>query len=360
MAIDLLIKQGNQAEDTKDFVTAISKYTDALKENPEAFTPLVKRAQVYTKLKNYESAKADITKAFTVADKRGKMSDKAICHFRLGLVNYAEKDFQASLVNFKKAKELNCPGNTLDIWIAKVERDIKKISSIIPAESTQKETHPEKDENTQSVSKRDNTSSSLDTINKQAPLKAKIRDEWYQSKDYVTITIFAKDIAKESVQVKFGTRSLSVTFPTSDSSEYNYDLDGLYGEILPEKSSYMVGTKKIEITLHKSVEGRWAALEGEGPIAAPVTNSAPSGLAYPSSSRKRVDWSNVKVDDDEEDSGDFFSKLYKGVDEDTRRAMMKSYVESNGTILTTDWTEAKERTFKTTPPEGMQAKKWVQ
>ena len=43
------------------------------------------------------------------------------------------------------------------------------------------------------------------------------------------------------------------------------------------------------------------------------------------------------------DSGDavdsFFKKLYKGADDDTRRAMMKSMQESNGTSLSTNWSE---------------------
>ena len=50
----------------------------------------------------------------------------------------------------------------------------------------------------------------------------------------------------------------------------------------------------------------------------------------------------MKVDSDDE-GGDavdsFFKKLYKGSDPDTRRAMMKSYQESNGTALSTNWEE---------------------
>ena len=55
-------------------------------------------------------------------------------------------------------------------------------------------------------------------------------------------------------------------------------------------------------------------------------------------------------DDDGEDSGvdsdfggdpvdGFFKKLYAGADDDTRRAMMKSYQESGGTSLSTNWSE---------------------
>lgn len=49
------------------------------------------------------------------------------------------------------------------------------------------------------------------------------------------------------------------------------------------------------------------------------------------------------VDSDYDETGDpldaFFKKLYAGSDADTRRAMMKSFYESNGTALSTNWAE---------------------
>ncbi|KAI5288425.1 hypothetical protein KEM52_001163 [Ascosphaera acerosa] len=48
-------------------------------------------------------------------------------------------------------------------------------------------------------------------------------------------------------------------------------------------------------------------------------------------------------DDDSDYGGDpvdrFFKKLYANADPDTRRAMMKSYIESEGTALSTNWAE---------------------
>jgi len=57
---------------------------------------------------------------------------------------------------------------------------------------------------------------------------------------------------------------------------------------------------------------------------------------------------------DSDDGGDpvntFFKKLYKDADEDTRRAMMKSYIESNGTALSTNWSEVGKAQVETSPP----------
>ena len=38
--------------------------------------------------------------------------------------------------------------------------------------------------------------------------------------------------------------------------------------------------------------------------------------------------------------------------------MMKSYVESNGTVLSTNWTEVGEKKVECTPPDGMELHKW--
>ena len=38
--------------------------------------------------------------------------------------------------------------------------------------------------------------------------------------------------------------------------------------------------------------------------------------------------------------------------------MMKSFQESNGTVLSTNWDEVGKKPVECTPPEGMVVKKW--
>lgn len=59
------------------------------------------------------------------------------------------------------------------------------------------------------------------------------------------------------------------------------------------------------------------------------------------------------------DPMEFFKQLYKDADPDTQRAMMKSYIESNGTALSTNWEDVGRRTFETNAPNGMETKKWT-
>ncbi|CAO3589882.1 unnamed protein product [Absidia cylindrospora] len=87
--------------------------------------------------------------------------------------------------------------------------------------------------------------------------------------------------------------------------------------------------------------------------------------AASTSGKKAKDWNKLVKDIDqdqekaqgEEALSGLFQQIYKNADEDTRRAMMKSFVESNGTCLSTNWKEVGSGTVETKPPEGMIAKK---
>lgn len=55
---------------------------------------------------------------------------------------------------------------------------------------------------------------------------------------------------------------------------------------------------------------------------------------------------------------EFFQNLYGNADEDTRRAMMKSFQESGGTALSTNWSEVGKGPVPIKPPQGSEARKW--
>lgn len=398
MAVEKYIKDGDTCTANKDYLGAIAAFSAALKENPEAFQAHIKRANAYQKLYNYENAKKDVSEAFSIAERRGRRGDIGLCYFRLGLIYYAEKKYSRALYNFNKAGDFDCTEPTVAVWKNKAEYDIKahperevhsededdglESVSVVSADAegtkndkllTEKEVERPSDkkvenstgaytENTAEKKLEDTTS--LAYINKHAPLKVKIRDDWYQTNNSVIITIYAKNVKQETLQIKFSESAVTVAFPSAAGSEYNYHLEPLFAAIDPEKSSHKVYGTKLEVTLEKKEPFKWATLEssGDDAVVRKATESGVStGLVYPSSAKKAVNWANFSVPEDKEEektSEDFFAKLYKDTDDDTRRAMMKSYVESNGTVLTTNWKEASQKTFETSPPEGMEAKKW--
>jgi hypothetical protein len=83
-----------------------------------------------------------------------------------------------------------------------------------------------------------------------------------------------------------------------------------------------------------------------------------------STTKKSKDWNALtrEIEEDTKPEGEqalnaLFQQIYKDADPDTKRAMMKSFVESNGTCLSTNWNEIGAKQTEVKPPEGMIAKK---
>ncbi|KAB7503542.1 Protein SGT1-like protein [Armadillidium nasatum] len=89
---------------------------------------------------------------------------------------------------------------------------------------------------------------------------------------------------------------------------------------------------------------------------------------YPSSSKKKHDWdkleADVKRDEEiEKPEGDaalnqLFQKIYADGSEEVKKAMNKSFMESGGTVLSTNWNEVREKSVDVKAPDGMEWKKW--
>jgi hypothetical protein len=231
------------------------------------------------------------------------------------------------------------------------------------------------------------------------PSTEKVRHEWYQSHDSVVVTLYVKGVPKDSVDTELKDESAAIQFPLPSGADYAFTLDPLFAPIDPSASKVSVMSTKIELVLRKKAAGqKWGALEASSSSAKlsdrqAIVGAAPaaeSGPSYPTSSRRGAkDWDKVastltakkskgkdKDRDAEkdakagEDSGDvsdgadsidsdygtgdpvdaFFKKLYANADPDTRRAMVKSYVESQGTSLSTNWKEVGQGKVEARPP----------
>ena len=53
-----------------------------------------------------------------------------------------------------------------------------------------------------------------------------------------------------------------------------------------------------------------------------------------------------------------FKQIFRDGTDEQRRAMEKSFVESGGTCLSTNWEDVGKRKVDITPPDGMQPKKF--
>ena len=55
---------------------------------------------------------------------------------------------------------------------------------------------------------------------------------------------------------------------------------------------------------------------------------------------------------------EMFQKIYGDASDDTKRAMNKSFQESGGTVLSTNWGEIGKEKTEIKPPDGMEWKKY--
>lgn len=183
-------------------------------------------------------------------------------------------------------------------------------------------------------------------------VRPKIRHEWFQTDAAVNVDIFIKNLQPENVTVDFQADTLSVSVKTSDSSETALNFD-LFHDVTPSECSFAVLKTKIEIKLKKKVAGlKWSELEGNGRegLISTMTGSVSSGApAYPSSSKKKHDWNQVEREinaekpEGEKQLNEFFQDLFKDASDETKMAMKKSFIESNGTCLSTNWEEVSKK-----------------
>jgi suppressor of G2 allele of SKP1 len=185
-------------------------------------------------------------------------------------------------------------------------------------------------------------------------------------------------------------------------AHYVLHLAPLFASIDAQASSCKVLASKVELSLLKREARQWPSLtrndgaffrpgspfhwpqsslslsltlwpaQTDAPAASLSTASQSAAPAAKSKPRSTSKWDTLSNFDDASDepaaagAGDaasldaFFQKLYADADADTRRAMMKSYSESGGTSLSTNWNEVGKKKVDVVPPKGMEGRKWDQ
>ncbi|KAH4155405.1 hypothetical protein HBI68_213830 [Parastagonospora nodorum] len=388
-------KKGDAALSASQYTEAIEHFTAAIGVNPTAVKYYIGRSTAYQRAQKFPEALTDAEIAVVLAHKRATRELIKDAQFRRALAlffleKYGDADFVLNIV-----KKLDEKEKMLPIWSMKVaaklkdlpEDDEKRKVTVkdvpdveVPSAPAAAAAKPAKSETVETKK----TEKSVEAPKPVVPTPAnKIKHDWYQSNDSVTVNILAKGAPKDATVIEFEKDSLSVSFPITDStSEYHFSADPLYASIDPSQSKFRVTPNKVEITLKKAAQGvKWHTLEGldrkveppsdETKTAIPphVLTSKPaqeSAPAYPTSSKSGAkNWDKLATEDlddkddmDGDETSHFFKQLYKGATPEQQRAMMKSYQESGGTVLSTDWSNVGSKTIVPEPPEGMEAKKY--
>ncbi|XP_062336962.1 protein SGT1 homolog isoform X3 [Osmerus eperlanus] len=221
----------------------------------------------------------------------------ALAFMRTGIAEYHLNHYESSHEAFTQGHQLNDSDKDLEVWIQRCEEMMGK----------------------QSLN---------GNANMQPSAAPPAKHDWYQTESQVIVTIMVKNAQKDSVLVSFA-------------------------------------EKEVEIKMKKTEAIRWEKLEGEGQEPN-IKHFTPN--QYPSSSHYTRNWDKVVVDIKEEEKkekleGDaalnnLFQQIYTDGTDEVKRAMNKSFMESGGTVLSTNWTDVGKRKVDMSPPDDVEWKKY--
>ncbi|GFS12102.1 SGT1, suppressor of G2 allele of SKP1 [Elysia marginata] len=333
-----LCNQANENYVSENYQKAVELYTEALSLEKGRDDILTHRAQAYLQLGKLKEAAEDCDKAIQLNGNNEKAFKKK------GLALYQMDEIGKALDIFQEGKKRFESDPTYDDWVRKCEEVLGKNStaaeqSVVPPPVTK------------------------------AP---GVKYDWYQTHTHVTVTVLIKNVKKECVKVFAEERSLRVCVEDPSGPSCSLDLT-LAHKIDPEQAVTKIMSTKIEVKLKKTEGVQWKKLEGVPeeeaeilPVAAAPSAQGPTN--YPSSSHYTRNWDKLAAEVTEEEKNEklegdaalnqFFQKIYADASDETKRAMMKSFSESGGTVLSTNWSEVGKEKVEVKPPDGMEFKKW--
>jgi len=298
-------------------------------------------------MQRYDEAFDDSSKALQLDQTNVKN------YLRKGLSAYYLGKKEEALKLFNDGLEIDPEQHQLKIWKEKCEQEKSS------------------DEKSHNDDKNKSSSITTDVPSVVVP-PAKIKHTFYQSDSTVYIQIPIKNLKKEQVEVHTSETTLSVSAKLPSGNDYSLEIDLAY-PINHTRTDFKVTSTNIEIKLSKKDAIQWTALDaaqtkhGQPPIQMnrPVSEHTPT---YPSSSKKPKDWDKLAVElkneeKEEKPEGDaavnqLFQQIYRDGSDETKRAMNKSFSESGGTVLSTNWDEIGKAKTELKAPEGMEWKKY--
>jgi suppressor of G2 allele of SKP1 len=352
-----------------DFEKSFELYTRVVEKAPDNASSWIHRSATLLKLSRPTEALADAEKAVTLAPKNPK------AHLRRGMALFELGRKPEARACFVAGREHDPMSRQLLQWLGKCEAS---------------EASPETaGTNSSDASSGDADPTSTEPVGLSAavtegdaPVVA-YKHQWYQSQTHVTIEVLARDVRASEAEFAATEDSATVTIRreprngnAAETPPYALRLR-LFGGIHPADSKLTVGVAKVELRLRKSEAIQWSDLTAEAREKTKATqplnfsDASMSRPAYPSSkaaqTKRPTDWDKLEAELDAEEeeapSGDaalnkLFQDIYGKADEETRRAMNKSFQESGGTVLSTNWAEIGAKTTEAQPPEGMECKKY--
>lgn len=313
----------------EDPQAALEELTKALEEKPDDAQNYCQRAYCHILLGNYCDAVADAKKSLELNP------NNPTAMLRKGICEYHKKNYAAALETFTEGQKLDSVDADFMVWIKRCQEAQNESQSNV---SVSQRTH-----------------------------QSKIKYDWYQTESQVIVTLMIKNVQKNDVNVEFSEKELSALVKIPSGEDYSLKLRLLH-PIIPEQSTFKVLSTKIEIKMKKPEAVRWEMLEGQGDVPKPTQVIADVKNLYPSSSHYTRNWDKLVGEIKEEEKNEklegdaalnkLFQQIYSDGSDEVKRAMNKSFMESGGTVLSTNWSDVGKRKVEINPPDDMEWKKY--
>ncbi|NWV10250.1 SGT1 protein, partial [Ptilonorhynchus violaceus] len=297
--------------------------TTALEKNPDDAEYYCQRAYAHILLQKYADAVADAKKSLELNP------NNAVALLRKGLGEYHIKNYTSALETFREGQRLDNVDDTFTIWIKRCEETLNALCSQF--------------------------------------FLFFLRYDWYQTESQVIVTIMIKNAQKDDVSVQFLEKKMNASVRLPSGEDFNLKLDLLHS-IVPEQSTFKVLSTKVEIKMKKPEAVRWEKLEGQGDSPKLKQFTADTQHLYPSSSHYTRNWDKLVVEIKEEEKNEklegdaalnkLFQQIYSDGTDEVKRAMNKSFMESGGTVLSTNWSDVGKRKVEVNPPDDVEWKKF--
>jgi suppressor of G2 allele of SKP1 len=369
-----LLQAGNEAYVDEQYDSAFDLYTAALAA-PDAATKenevRLKRSQVQLKRGKAAEALADAEAVI----KNHFFSDMA--HLRAGIALFELGRLDESLKSFLRGVDMarDAAGSgQFNTWIAKVKRALHDQRAAAPADGVSAAELAEAKREAAAINAAAAAGEPLPASGG-AVEKPRYRHDWYQNPSHVTVELFIKKLSKESATIEFRSDEVRIAVREPEPGAAPFELHlTLFAPIDPPQTSVQYMSTKLVIKMAKATPAQWPALEQAAggtrkalpvvinPGAGSVTGDA-SGKKHLASFEKNWDRLANVLAPEEKPEGDealnaLFKTIYKDGSDEQRKAMIKSFTESGGTCLSTNWDEIGSKTVPVTPPDGVIAKKF--
>ncbi|XP_054829905.1 protein SGT1 homolog isoform X2 [Eublepharis macularius] len=308
------------------------KLTVSLEEQPDNSGYYCQRAYAYILLQKYHDAITDAKTSLELDP------SNATAFLRQGIGEYHLGSYSAAMKSFSEGHKLDSTDKTFATWIQRCEEALNKSQAELDDQVLQQQSQP-----------------------------PKIKYDWYQTESHVIVTIMIKKAKKDDVNIQFSEYELTALVRVSSEEDYRLKLHLLHA-IVPEQSTFKVLSTKIEIKLKKPEAVRWEKLEGNGGSPKLKQFTPESMHLYPSSSHYTRNWDKLVGEIKEEEKNEklegdaalnkLFQQIYSDGTDEVRRAMNKSFMESGGTVLSTNWSDVGKRKVEVNPPDDMEWKKF--